>query len=636
MMSSCHRNVSLERALRHAGKNRAELEKVLEYYKGDPNPLKLQAARFLIENMPGHCTLVGEEVEEYYRRVDSVLAIPGDLSTRKKRIDGIVEAYPEIRSNVVEDIHVISHEFLVKNIEAAFRTWEEKPHARHLDFEQFCEYLLPYKCTELQQLDDWRDTMCRRFDPALEREIYNDQYYKSAYYATLQIGQKILEAGTRFDLPIDNRRYLFLNASLFSRMPLGECGDYSIQATAILRSQGIASTADFIPLWNKEGGGHAWYTLLNNNGKFLSCRWGVGSNPSEAFFPEESCAKIFRYSYVANPRVVEYLRESAYKHPAFNMFHRDVTREYIRTSDLSIPVSNTRGKDKYVYLAVYNDRAWNVIDFGVVKRGRARFSDVGHGIAYIVMEHDGERLTTISEPFLLHENGRVEYRVADKGSVHAARLVRKYPKLQHTAHMESRLLGGKIEASNDENFSSRATLYSIDSLPLPDLIPLPDTVKYRYWRYYSTRGGYCIIAELQFYEKGYRTVAKGRIIGTDKIHQNDTSMSREKAFDGNWLTFFHAPDPDGGWIGLDFGKPVSIDRVRCVPRSDDNGIHFGDTYELTYWHQGAWRSLGARVARDNVLYYDNIPANALLLLHDHTRGVQERPFVIENGKQVWW
>lgn len=42
----------LEYALRFAESNRTELEKVLDHYSTDPE--KLEAARFLIENMPYH------------------------------------------------------------------------------------------------------------------------------------------------------------------------------------------------------------------------------------------------------------------------------------------------------------------------------------------------------------------------------------------------------------------------------------------------------------------------------------------------------------------------------------------------------------------------------------------------------
>lgn len=53
VLISCHTNSKLDQALSLAGENRSELEKGLEYYKKDSDPLKLKAAIFLIENMPG-------------------------------------------------------------------------------------------------------------------------------------------------------------------------------------------------------------------------------------------------------------------------------------------------------------------------------------------------------------------------------------------------------------------------------------------------------------------------------------------------------------------------------------------------------------------------------------------------------
>ena len=45
----------LRMAMKAAGSNKTELKAVLNHYKEvDPNPEKMAAARFLIENMPGH------------------------------------------------------------------------------------------------------------------------------------------------------------------------------------------------------------------------------------------------------------------------------------------------------------------------------------------------------------------------------------------------------------------------------------------------------------------------------------------------------------------------------------------------------------------------------------------------------
>lgn len=53
ILSGCNRGDSqLKEALILTKSNQSELEKVLEFYQS--NPLKLEAAKFLIKNMPGH------------------------------------------------------------------------------------------------------------------------------------------------------------------------------------------------------------------------------------------------------------------------------------------------------------------------------------------------------------------------------------------------------------------------------------------------------------------------------------------------------------------------------------------------------------------------------------------------------
>lgn len=65
--NSCEETASLESALRQAGANRAELEKVLGRYSAEPgDSLKYQAAVFLIENMPGHSYYAGRQLDHYY------------------------------------------------------------------------------------------------------------------------------------------------------------------------------------------------------------------------------------------------------------------------------------------------------------------------------------------------------------------------------------------------------------------------------------------------------------------------------------------------------------------------------------------------------------------------------------------
>ncbi|MFR5659761.1 MAG: hypothetical protein ACLUDU_18075 [Butyricimonas faecihominis] len=60
----------LEEVLELSGSNRAQLEKVLQHYSSPADSLKLQAALFLIENMPGHYTLRGDKIDLLRQVID--------------------------------------------------------------------------------------------------------------------------------------------------------------------------------------------------------------------------------------------------------------------------------------------------------------------------------------------------------------------------------------------------------------------------------------------------------------------------------------------------------------------------------------------------------------------------------------
>ena len=62
--ASCHfeENRRLKEALSLAGDNRSELEKILAHYADDPE--KSKAARFLVENMPGHSGVTTADIKK--------------------------------------------------------------------------------------------------------------------------------------------------------------------------------------------------------------------------------------------------------------------------------------------------------------------------------------------------------------------------------------------------------------------------------------------------------------------------------------------------------------------------------------------------------------------------------------------
>lgn len=90
------------------------------------------------------------------------------------------------------------------------------------------------------------------------------------------------------------------------------------------------------------------------------------------------------------------------------------------------------------------------------------------------------------------------------------------------------------------------------------------------------------------------------------------------------------------WVGLKLDKPMSISRIRFATRNDGNMIEIGNEYELVYWGEGKWQSLGRQIAATDSLVYEKVPVKALYHLKNHTKGWEERIFTMKEGEQVWW
>lgn len=99
----------------------------------------------------------------------------------------------------------------------------------------------------------------------------------------------------------------------------------------------------------------------------------------------------------------------------------------------------------------------------------------------------------------------------------------------------------------------------------------------------------------------------------------------------------NAKEPNGAWQGLSLERPQKVTTIYYQFRNDDNNIRIGDTYELMYWSEaGEWKSAGKVIADKEQVTYNDIPSQTLYLLHNHSRGNEERIFTYENGTQIWW
>lgn len=627
----------LEQALRQAGENRAQLEMVLTHYENDS--LKLLAAKFLIENMPGHYSYLDDSINAYYDRIDSALLMETSLVAEMKMLDSISKQESDKKYEKVFDLEIMTADYLIKNIDTSFELWLEGEWARHLSFDEFCEYILPYKVIELQPLDDWKNYLRGRYASELPNMHNCDSYKQSAFRAAYAVNKELkdsLQTSIFYHslLPVNR-----LETKL--RMQYGSCADYNYIAAAVLKSEGIPVMKDFTPQWPFRSLGHDWCVVLSNNGKNVMFG-GADTNPGDAHNPDAKMAKVYRQTYSINLELEKMLRVERVVPNEFKQIHiKDVTAEYMRTEDVEVKIDPRLNlKNEYAYLAVFDNKRWTPICWGAIKGNSAFFKNIGRGIVYLPVYYTDKGVVPLSSPFELTPLGEIRTIIADTTLRETIELSRKYPLFTRVYTKTDRVVGGKIQASNRADFKDCITLHEITELGIQsrEVSIHSSGTKYRYWRYLSPPHGFCNIAELFFFEKDAEKASIGKVIGTKGSYKESKRHTKEKVFDNNPLTFFDAPeDVLDAWVGLDFGEPISVDRVIYVPRGDGNSIFLGDEYELFYWDTlSGWLSLGKQVAKSAVLVYDRVPSKGLYLLRNLTIGKDERIFTFENGKQIWW
>ena len=416
MLNGCGNRSCLDEILDSAGSNRSELESVLNHYRSvDPNPDKLRAAEFLIENMPAHYSYAGNEIYQYYDYAAQILANK-ELTPEQQR-DSLLAItdlkYRDLPKNTIPDAQIIKADYLIDNIDKSYTQWTTCPWANQVTFDEYLEWMLPYKAVEMQELDHWRDSLLAHFGEGLKNPIKNDVEYNTTMGVADMIRNEALNKLHRYGLYTRSGLPL-LSAYLLPHQTYGDIPDYAITAVLAFRAAGIPAIIDETPVGSRGTAATRWFVIISDRGEQLTSEWDLSTMIGGGFFPYERGPKVYRNTYAINKERWEYRCNARYQYP-FELGRKDVTSQYFLTSNISIPIESTarkQMKDKYVYIAsaVRDDsNPWQIVDFGIVKNGKASFHDMGREVLYTVMGYDGNSLIQITDPFILHKDQRIEY-----------------------------------------------------------------------------------------------------------------------------------------------------------------------------------------------------------------------------------
>ncbi len=406
--------VDVSSAIEAAGDNGAELEKVITHYRTAGDTLKLEAALFLIGNMEGH----GYATYDLKDTADNVVAFdvsdyPSYDSLRTSF--SVLEAeHGELdfgKRELLTDVESITADFLITQIDYAFRAWRERPWAAHLSLDEFSRYVLPYRGSG-EPLEPWRkyffekyadlaDNMTDPTDPVEAASLINDdiktyftfdpRYY---YHPTDQGLSEMLTSG------------------------LGRCEDMTNITIYAMRANGLAVTSDYTPAWADAGNNHAWNAILNRDGQ-VTPFMGAEANPRHYGLAHKP-AKVYRKSFAQQKDNLVFQEHKQEKLPGWlrGKSYVDVTSDYVQTCSATVTLTmEAPDSVDIAYLCVFNSGDWKPIDWARINGDHVTFDGMGEQLIYLPGLYLNKEVVPYGWPFVVDSNsGRQQFEV-DKGNL---------------------------------------------------------------------------------------------------------------------------------------------------------------------------------------------------------------------------
>lgn len=419
LLHSCRDSPATIKNIIASSNNEQELSKAVAYFQEAGDPRKLKALNFLLENMPYHEHDTGEAIENYNFLFDFLAETPENQKEFMESIwDSLVVEHDMDRPAYferVKDIETLTADFLIDHVDNAFRAWEQ-PWAKDLDFADFCNFILPYKLLK-ERSENWMSEVQQDY-AGLNVDA------EDVYDACLQINNELKRRFKIRTLPaIADVTY-----SQLDRIRSGKCYHATQYTSYVMRTFGVPVVIDYT-YWGNMNGGHEWNALIYN-GKPIPFV-GSESDPGKTKIDlarQRKRSKVFRHSYAIQRDEIRYLIEEGEDIPPLlrDYYMQDVTKDYIPVKDVEFAVDPAYDK-RYLYLCIFNRQEWIPIYWGKSKNSRVVFPNMGRGILYLPVAYEVKDLISVSNPVIVHQDGRVEEINVDSSTKRTIVMKKKSP-----------------------------------------------------------------------------------------------------------------------------------------------------------------------------------------------------------------
>ncbi len=603
--------------------------KVTNHYKKDDNNKRRKAAAFLFKNMSRHHTYVNDEAKA---AMDScTLAFShSPLSKNKNRRKNAIEYVNKcIKRNIEEgtsrqDIDHLTSKFLINNIDFSYNAWEKTRNIGQIDFQMFCNYILPYRVANEPIDMNYTSNARRQYMGAIDSLNDGADFISIARHI-------ILKEDIKLDLNKYPYNYIFSRQQTSKLRGVNTCNDAIVYFAMLFRDLGIPATFDYTRRCYRDIG-HSMLAL------YWQGEWHSIEVPDATLTKKDTkkCLQSF-------PKVFR----AAYSNTKYGV---DVTADYTLTVQLSLKDKN---KEHHPTIAIFdNEMSFYILNTPGKKEGKNyTFEHMGADAIY-ALGYTHNNTFNPTRIVYVDSLGRSKELRPNIFKTTDVTLHRKYfqdkRQFPHKYAWKHKIKGLNVEGANDISFKNCDTLFQIQLAPPPYMsaYTIKNNKKYKYVKVRNETKLMPLAEFHLFSTEGKVLEQKQHIIMNEfrKINRTKASLNHDLIVYKNVGNIPRLFDSDGlssvilgkkGFVMYVFAEPQGIGGFLLQPRNDENHIMIGDDYELLMWNRG-WVSLGRQVAQDHKLLFQDVPSNGLYWLHNYSRGKEEYPFIISaQGEQYW-
>jgi hypothetical protein len=407
---------AVQKVIRHAGLNKPELMKAIGVYVEDKDSLKLKALYGLMAQM-------GKNYTVYYSVQDTLgnhYFFPPEKFGNYLSLKHAWDSTEQLHGNLIYhadsfrvDAQNLSGDYLIKNINEAFRARKVFPWSKSYDFRTFCHWILPYRVAN-EPVESFRKHFLKEYGPLPERFSKPDVHTLDvALYLNRLVNAKIDYSDTY------NKSLNTQSIGMLEKSGKGNFYDINIYKVKVMRAFGIAAALDYTPFLADTNFGYAYTTVILPDHNELILQY-----PHRVPHLQQPgrLAKLYRRTFFRDSASLYSIKKITTSTPPFlgDFYYSDITNS---TNSVTVWV-RLNDTAKYAYLSVFNDGGWRPVSWALVHDSTAVFKKTGKNIVYLPVGYRKHQLIRLGAPFLLNPDGIKIFLHADFSSSKPVKLTR--------------------------------------------------------------------------------------------------------------------------------------------------------------------------------------------------------------------